>query len=320
MLANYFVLPNYNNVKDAWSQNVALFASDRMWLTEQLSILGGVRWDNYKSNYKQLGLAGVTSNTDADADFVSPRASVIWEPTKEQTYYFTYSQAVNLPFGQAITASVNPITGATVDVDPETSESYEGGVKLNLLEGKLGVTGAVFQITKSNSYYQDAAGNLVSTGQEQRVRGFEFGVTGNITDAWAMNFAYTYLDSKILDAPNLAIIGNPVEGVPKNAASLWTTYEVSTLFPMRGKLLAGGGVTYRDAVYVRADKLAEVPHSFTLDAIVSYEYENYRIALNAFNLTDRINYNTFFAGSNQFAARAVPSSGRTFVVTAGAKF
>lgn len=108
--------------------------------------------------------------------------------------------------------------------------------------------------------------------------------------------------------------------MPKNAASLWTTYEISTLFPMRGKLLAGGGVTYRDAVYVRSDMLAEVPYSFSLDAIISYEYENYRIALNAFNLTDRINYDTFFQGINHFAARAVPSSGRTFVVTAGAKF
>lgn len=319
MRADYLVVPNHQNVKDSWSQDIGLFASDRMWLTEQISILGGVRWDFYESNYTQFATAGNTS-TYADADFVSPRASLIWEPTKEQTYYLSYSQAVNLPFGQAITASVNPIGAATRDLNPETSETFEGGAKISLLNGKLGLTGAVFQTTKSNSYYQDASGNLVATGEKQRVRGVELGVTGNVTDAWVLNFAYTYLDSEIVDAANRALIGNPVAGVPKNAASLWTTYEISTLFPMRGKLLAGGGVTYRDAVYVRSDMLAEVPYSFSLDAIISYEYENYRIALNAFNLTDRINYDTFFQGSNQFAARAVPSSGRTFVVTAGAKF
>jgi catecholate siderophore receptor len=57
-----------------------------------------------------------------------------------------------------------------------------------------------------------------------------------------------------------------------------------------------------------------VPENFTLDAVVSYSHENYRIALNGYNLTDELNY-----AANQ-NARAIPSSGRTFLLTVGATF
>jgi len=44
------------------------------------------------------------------------------------------------------------------------------------------------------------------------------------------------------------------------------------------------------------------------------------LSLNAYNLTDRLNYDTYFSGNTSNAARAIPSSGRSFVVKLGTKF
>lgn len=320
--ANYTIVPNANNVKRSNSDNVGVFASDRVWFTDQLSVLAGVRWDYFQSEYDLTSSTG-RSVTKADANFWSPKASIIWEPTKDYTFYASYASAANLPFGQYVASDTNPIVAARTNLDPERTDTYELGAKINLLEGRLGLTGAIFQITKNNAYYSDpASGTLTQTGEKQRVRGFEAGLSGKVTDAWSLNLSYAYLDSEIIGTTSTAIKGNPVPGVPKNSASLWTTYDVATLFPasIPGKLLVGGGVTYRDKMYVRNDKMSELPHSFSLDALVSYEYKNWRVAINGYNLTDRRNYDTYFQGENLNTSRAIPSAGRTVVMTVGATF
>ena len=47
---------------------------------------------------------------------------------------------------------------------------------------------------------------------------------------------------------------------------------------------------------------------------MSYEYQNYRLALNVYNLTDELYYDTAFGN------RAVVGAGRTVMVTAGMRW
>ncbi len=324
--SSYDVVENPNNVKGSHSRNVGLFVSDRLWLTEQFSVLGGVRWDYYDAHYDQLavprgGTVAQRTITDADTNFFSPKVSAIWEPNKEQTYYVSYSISKNVPWGQYIASDVNAVTSTKTAWDPETSDTIEAGAKLDFLDGRLGVTGAVFQVTKDNAVYANPDGSITLSGDKQRVRGVELGATGRLTDQWNVYAAYTYLDSEILDSATKATIGNPVAGVPQNSGSIWTTYDIAPHFEsLDGELLLGGGVTYRQGVYIRSDKMAAVPHSFTLDALVSYKTKRWNVALNAYNLTNRINYDAFFQGENANTSRAIPSSGRTFVVKLGTTF
>jgi catecholate siderophore receptor len=97
--------------------------------------------------------------------------------------------------------------------------------------------------------------------------------------------------------------------------SLWTTYNLSTLVNTGpGKLTVGGGVFYRDRVFADNGNLNLIPSSFTFDGMLSYEWQKYRVALNMYNLTDELNYNTFNAG------RAIPSAGRTFTVSGSVRW
>lgn len=311
----YSLVPNPDNYKDSNSRSVALFLSDRMWLNDQFSIMAGLRWDYQKINYDVTTAAGINSLM-AKADYISPKASVIWEPTKAQTYYFSWSVSNNLPFGQYITSDFNPVTAARIDWDPEKSELFELGGKIDLLDGRIGLTGALFQVEKNNALYNNPDGSVTRSGEKQRVRGFEAGLTGKITEQWDVYTSYTYLQSKILDSATSSVIGNSVPGAAKNAASLWTTYDLAPHFnSLNGKLLIGGGMTYRDAVPVSSNGLSRIPHSFTLDAMASYETEKWRFSANAYNLTDRTNYTSYMGGS-----RAIPTSGRSFVINIGAKF
>jgi|GEM_PF-5918263 Outer membrane receptor proteins, mostly Fe transport len=73
-------------------------------------------------------------------------------------------------------------------------------------------------------------------------------------------------------------------------------------------------------MYIRSDKMAKVPHSVSLDAMVSYKADKWNVSLNAYNLTNRRNYDSFFQGENANTSRAIPSAGRTFVLKVGTTF
>jgi catecholate siderophore receptor len=345
-IGNPNFVPNYRPrgnplaLKAAEADNVGLFASDRVWLTEQFSVLGGVRWDSYRASYRatnpQTGLwtgtspaappvyADPTSAADVDTEsqFTSPKASVIWEPAKNQTYYASWAKSYS-PVGQFITndnASV-PTTPNQNNQEPEENELWELGAKISTPDGRLGFTAALFRVDKGNATYAgDAPGTIVLSGESQRVQGVELGMTGSVTDAWTVQLAYAYLDSEVLESNNANaaqaayIEGNEVPFVAEHNVSLWTTYELSMHLAMSGKWLIGGGVVYTDDYFTNSLNFAMVPANFTFDAMTSYEVDGWRFAVNGYNLSDELNYDAAFSN------RVVVAPGRSAVVTVGKKF
>jgi len=345
-IGNPNLTPNYTPrrnplaLKEAEADNVAVFASDRVWLTEQFSILGGVRWDSYRASYRatdtQTGLwtgstpasqysaATAAEDVDTDAQFTSPKASVIWEPSKNQTYYASWAKSYS-PVGQFITNDNASVSGSGQENrDPEENELWELGAKVSTPDGRLGFTAALFRVEKGNASYADLGGNTLLSGEQQRVQGVELGMTGSITDAWTMQLAYAYLDSEVLasglaDTPANAaqrayIKGNDVPFVPEHSVSLWTTYELSKHVALAGKWLVGGGLVYTDDYFTNSLNFAMVPSNISFDAMTSYEIDGWRFALNGYNLTDELNYDAAIGG------RAVVSPGRSGVLTVGKRF
>lgn len=343
----YYVARNPLSLKDGDSRNIAVFASDRIWLTDTFSILGGVRYDDFEANYRATNAAGVWGDTvTTSSDFWSPKASVIWEPSKQETYYASWARSYS-PVGQFTTNDNTPVpvggtgpsgpTDGQYGADPEENELWEVGAKFSTYDGRLGFTAALFRVDKGNSTYSDiGTGDTITTGEEHRVQGVELGLTGSVTDAWIVQAAYTYLDSEILynpaayrarttndpvgsppyvvSTPENANKGNKVPFVPENVFSLWTTYEISKHLPVDGKILVGGGVTYTDGYFVNAANSAVIPSNITWDAMASYELDGWRFALNGYNLTDELNYDAAIGN------RAVVAPGRSAVFTIGKRF
>ncbi|MFG1280053.1 TonB-dependent receptor [Xanthobacter autotrophicus] len=327
----YFLYSNplgNNGQKISNTSDFGAFASDRIWFTDQVSILAGTRWDSYSTDYNYWcvntavtcpGSLGTWVDADSDTQFWSPKVSLIWEPTKTQTYYVSYAKSFT-PQGAFPTNDVTVVNPLQRDLEPEDNETWEAGAKISVLDGRLGLTAAIFRVNKSNVFYTDpVTGDSVETGETQRVQGIELGMTGNITDAWSIQAGYAYYDSSILTSPlaTIANVGNEVPFVSPNNFTLWTTYDLikgGVIKTIPGQLLVGGGIVYADAYFTNTGNTSIIPDTFSLDALVSYKYDKYRIALNGYNLTNELNY------SSGFGSRAVPAPGRTFTLTVGATF
>ncbi|MFZ6763569.1 TonB-dependent receptor domain-containing protein [Pseudoroseomonas sp. WGS1072] len=192
---------------------------------------------------------------------------------------------------------------------------YELGAKVGFLENRIGVYGSLYRILKSNSLAPSETDPtaLVQTSDKQRNQGVEIGVTGQITPAWTLNANYTAMDSETTSSTNAANIGRRVQFVPEQAAALWSTYEFNRASPWN--LTIGGGVTWRDKVYLNAGNTAEAPANLVFDAMISHRInDNLRVQVNGYNLGDALNYDGLWAN------RIVPSPGRTVLFTLAAEF
>jgi catecholate siderophore receptor len=302
-----------NATRRAQTTAVGVFASERVWFTPQISVLGGIRWNRFQTDYQQFGPGFPQSEFNADNNFWDPRAAVIWEPTPNQTYYFSYSRSTFAP-GSNFSTQPGQATANTTALEPERNTIYELGGRVNVLDGRLGLSASIYQIEKNNATETDPiTGTAFSSGDRQRVRGIDIGATGRITDAWTINARYSYLDSEITRSLTPANVGREVALVPKHSATLWTTYEINQGQPWN--LTLGGGVTFSSRQYLNPANTAEVPYTLSLDALISHRInDNLTVNLNGYNLGDHRNYTQLWTN------RAVLGAGRTVLLSLAASF
>jgi catecholate siderophore receptor len=332
-------LPNYSSTiylqRDTRATDISFFVDDRLWLTPQFSINAGIRYQHYKVKQEQVdfftntggvltscnGVAGATAacvtKGKATHDLWSPKVSAIWEPSDTLTFYATYSRALSPP-GNSV-ANGDTLNATSSLLEPEKTETYDLGAKLNLFNKRLLVQTAVYQINRKNSVEVDPiTNNLVASSEpKQRLRGFELGASGLVTRDFLLNVNYAYIDAEIREAissgaVNPLVVGNQVRYVPEHAVSAWASYK-PVEGPLKG-LEIGGGMNYQSKVYLNTDNSQVAPSYTTFDALVAYNFGNFRLAVNGYNLTDELYYAQVNGG------RVVPAGGRAFVGTLGVAF
>ncbi|MEJ0018887.1 MAG: TonB-dependent siderophore receptor [Acetobacteraceae bacterium] len=308
-----FFASNANNAtRKTDNTSVGVFAVDRVWFIPEVSLIAGFRWNRFTTDYTQFGPTTAPLVANAGSSFVDPRAALVFEPTPNQTYYVSYATSATPP-GANFTTLPGQATVLNSALEPERNSLYEVGAKWSVMDN-LGLTATLYRIEKSNAQEVDPlTGTIVSSGDKQLNQGLELGATGRLTDQWSVTARYTWMDSKIQESLTPANVNKRVQFVPKHAAALWTTYE---MFPEQPyNLTVGGGITFRSQVFLNAANNQEVPSNFTLDAMVSHRLnENLVVQVNAYNLTNQLNYNTLFGG------RVVPAAGRTVTALLSASF
>ena len=328
------------------STDLAFFATDRFYVTPEISVIGGVRVDRYTPTFSSTVVGTVATGAQTTVarspqTLVNPRAALVWEPSQDQTYYFSYGKS-SVPQGTSIVGSPTPITAANQGLDPELSETLEIGAKKSFFDGALGLSGSVFKVLKSNAVITDPASGLatVQSGERDRVQGVEFSATGQITEQWNIIGAYTFLDSKITSDNSCAgtpvvcvrnpyTIGTQVIFVPKNAFSLWSSYKLDEFIPGLG---IGGGAVYQSKLFARnttatattnlpggvivstptgLSRVAVIPRTLEFDAVATYQLDKFNFQFNINNISDELNY------SQSFGNRGTPSAGRTYIFSVG---
>jgi iron complex outermembrane recepter protein len=159
---------------------------------------------------------------------------------------------------------------------------YEVGVRGEFLNSRLITNLAAYEITRSNIAITDPDNPrfAIPLG-EQRSRGIELDVTGEILPGWNIIASYAYTDARVTKDNNLQP-GNLIDGVPFNSASLWSTYEIQT-GSLQG-LGFGLGLFYVGERQGDLNNSFQVPGYVRTDASVFYSRSNWRAAINVNNL------------------------------------
>ncbi|TDV04004.1 TonB-dependent receptor [Paraburkholderia caballeronis] len=290
------VIENPGNRAESGANEFAAYVNDTLSLGQHWKLIGGARWDRFQAHIDNtVSAPAYASQTNY---FTSVRAGAIYQPTDWQSYYFSYGTSFD-PSLEALT-----VTNATQNLSPESTKSYEVGSKWDLFGGNLSVNSAFFQQEMDNARTQVSSTEYELEG-DIRVRGFQTGVTGHITNKWQVFGAYTYMDGTILKALD-GTQGKTPANTPRNTLTLWTTYAFTPHWEV------GGGPTYMSSRYAAPNNYVQVGGYTRWDATAAYHEKKWDVRLNLLNLTNKFYYDSLIQSDG---GRSVPGIGRTFLAT-----
>lgn len=292
----------------------ALYWQDQITLAPQWKALVGARYDVFKQQTAYDRKLTTLSRTDRK---FSPRAGLVWQPSDTVSYYVSYSKSFQ-PSAEAFALSASNTAS-----EPEITQNKEIGVKLDLLDGRMNVTGALFNLERTNIKNTDPANpsRQINVGT-QRTNGLELTTNGRLPGRWDVSAGYAWLDGRMtkslattgsLQLPTAAV---PAQGkvaalTPRNSAFLWAMKD------MGHGLRVGGGVNYVGARFTSLTNLVTLPGYTTLDAALQYTLGQWDVDVNIKNLANR-KYYVSAHGSNDNLI--LPGSPRTLQVTLRTRF
>jgi len=279
---------------------LGVYVQDLIALDRHLKAMVGARFDanhtEQRAEWAALGLHGIIAKQTTR--HVTPRAGLVYQPNDLWSFYAGWSRSF---FPNLSTPGLDP------KFPPERGEQFEGGVRIE--RKGFSATGAAFQITKKNALEaipNDSLGRSALSG-EQRSRGVELDVQGTLVSGLKVILAYAYTDAKQTKSVDTTLPeGGQLAGVPKHAASLWTTYQVGQ-GPLRG-LSVGGGVYAWSAHEATFPHTVRVPGWQRLDLLLAYDWRRYRLQINADNVADTKYFLGNWAGLAPQAPRTVSGS------------
>ena len=277
----------------------SIYGFDTLELTKRLYLNLGLRWDSYSTRVvtpSYVSIAGATAGTTVagtnfsnNDHFWNYTTGLVYKLTPDASVYVSYGTA-STPAGASAGDGGDNLSAANQALPAERSRTTEIGTKWDVLNKQLSLTAAVFRIEKNNARVAIDATTQAVVGK-QRVNGFELGASGNLTRKWTVFGGYTHLDAKLLDNGPLgsANNGNAFPNTPKDAFSLWSSYEILP------KLTIGGGAFYVSRVFGNTDNSVYVPSYTRFDAMATYALDkNVTLQLNVQNLTNKLYYDQAF--------------------------
>jgi iron complex outermembrane recepter protein len=255
--------------------NIGFYVQDLIEILPNLKILAGGRFDVVDSFFKDRPTNTVV-NEQTDSRF-SPRVGIVYQPSQSTSVYFNWTNAfVPQIFSRSRTGE---------QFKPEIGEQFEVGIKQDFFDNRVSATLALYQINRKNVLTPDPVDTnfSIQTG-EQRSRGIELDIGGEILPGWKIIATYAYTDVVVTEDNNPDLIGDRTAGVPEHSASLWSTYEIQN-----GNLQGLGfglGLVYAGEREVSLPNTFTVPSYLRTDASIFYRRSNYRVGLNIKNLFD----------------------------------
>jgi len=307
--------PGYSGAyTKGWTNTLAVYAFDTVELASRWQLSGGVRWENYATNFRNVDAARVTTVEERAADgLLSGKAGVTFRINDHGNTYFSFGTSMTPPGTANFTLSAQDNNQNNPNVDPQKSQNYEVGTKWDFFRNKLLVNVAAFHTINTNVIFTvdaTAVPPIYNQDDRHRVNGFTIGGVGQITDRLQIIANYGYLDSKN-ESQNPLNAGKRLLLTPQNSGSLWATYRLPF------NVNVGGGVRFTDTVFVNAANTIIVPRHQVVDMLAEYAVnDNLSLRVNVYNVTDEL----YVRSVNNNANRFNPGSPRSAMITTNFRF
>jgi iron complex outermembrane recepter protein len=281
-------------------RTTAVYAQDQLTIADRIHVLAGLRWTS-------LGIKEIVGGTnDTTRSRVDPRVGVTIDVADGIALYGGYAT------GSRLTLFYN---GGGTPPKPETSESYEAGIKLGAKRIGLSGTIALFRQFRDNVPVASPTMPFASVQSgRQRAQGVEADIIWEPSKQWSLLANYAYTDAAVVNDTITANVGSRLPRVPEHSGRIAVRYRFT------GKLNGlgiGAGVTAATASEITIPNTERGDSFAVVDAQASYQTGRFRIGVSVENLFDQ-RYFIPYQYLNQAVVR--PGTPRSAFVTLGVGF
>lgn len=313
-----------------------IYAFDTLAITHDFELNGGIRLDNYHTDYDSATSCGgsgrgalacptgtatgtpiTTIDTAKSGNLVNWKAGALYRLTEHGNIYVNYAISQQPPGGSsfALAAGGSGNSANRTDFKPQKAKSSEVGTKWEVLDKRLLLNAALFRTDIENEVAANDDGTYSQYG-EKRVEGYELSATGNIVPDWQVIAGYTMQHASVTEGSSVAQDGSSALAyTPKHAFTLWSQYQATNAISV------GAGARYVGSLRRGSDGAVGTPdHTegyWVADAKLGYKVsDNLDLQLNVYNLFDT----DYVASINKSGYRYQPGEERTFLLTANMHF
>lgn len=264
-------------------QQYGIYLQDLITLNEYWQVSIGGRYD--KQDKK-----------DADNTSLLPKGALLFSPNDQSTIYASYSES----FEPQSTETLNDENDSNhgMDLEAMTAKQVELGAKWQLMDERLLLTTAVFDINKTGMLVTEDIDDpdfdtRTSQAGEQRHKGFEVAAQGAVSDklfvmASAMNLHAVYEKDEHYQ-------GNTPADVADWSANIWSRYELTH------QLALNAGAFYE------GERFADNENTIIKDAYTRVDIgASYKMKLSKTDVDFRFNIQNVF--DTEYLAGGGPSS------------
>lgn len=302
-----------------YTLNVRMALAPALTTTQALYVQEQLRWN------RLIVLLGLRNEWFADiTNYQAPKPIVVRQSALLPRVGVTYAvtQRINV-YGtflkgyqpQSNTATLMPVTAPAGSLfAPLASDLKEVGVKADLLDNRLHLTSALYEINQRNILMNagDAVNpDLLVTRGAERSRGFELDAAGYLLPNWQINASYSYIDAVIRNDRDVTLIGARKQNTPRHSGNLWTRYNFAAGSALQDLGIGVGG-QYSGAKIPWFSRAFEVPAYTLFDMALYYNpsKSSVQVALNVNNVTNR----TYWIGAQNYL-RLFPGAPRNATLT-----
>jgi len=293
----YATNANANFTSRAQTNTYSVYAIDVLNLTDNLLAMLSLRLDRF-NNVGIYNPSTLTTSAGYSQNALSPKFGLVYQVIKDKVALFgNYQNGFTNKTGTDFSGNY---------FKPEHANQLEGGVKLDVFDGRLSSTLSYYDITVEDVLRADAAHpNFSIQDGTQSSKGFEAEVTANPFAGFNVIAGFAYNDSKYekVDKEGVANLDGyrPVTAGPAKTANLWLSYRL-TRGDLKGLGLGFGG-NYASDNYILNNAVSGtfiLPHYVVFNSSLFFDGNRYRVGLSVNNMTDQhywVGYTTINAQS-----------------------